>query len=127
MNNDLLKKIGDRIARVRKIRNLTQANLAEELGMTASAFSKIESGKNNTPIKRLVQIAEVLEVEVSEFLENKRIVAEPRGSYEYAAKDDFDALKRVVEVLVKKIDERLPEKNENKAYLNKAKKLKKNR
>lgn len=123
MNQELLKKIGERIVRIRKSKNLTQANLAEELGMTSSAFSKIELGINNTPILRLFQIAETLEVDITDFFETKQGVAEPKTQYEFATKDDFESLKRMFENFARDVYSRLPQKKtKDKSYTLKNKK-----
>lgn len=67
----MIKKVGERIRAIRESKNLTQANMAEELEMGESGYSKIERGDINTPLKRLFQIAEVLEVEIVAFFESK--------------------------------------------------------
>jgi len=89
MKKDLLQILGDRIRRSRESKALTQANLAEELGMTASAFSKIENGINNTPVKRLYQIAEVLGVDIVEFFSDANIVSEPREKTGAVSREEF--------------------------------------
>lgn len=105
MNKDLLKNIGKRIRAIRKNKGLTQANLAEDLNMTTSAFSKIELGRNNTPIKRLYEIADILEVSLVEFFEDSHKVSEPNEKMGFATKDDFEILKRMMESLAKKVDD----------------------
>lgn len=105
MNKDLLKNIGKRIRAIRKNKGLTQASLAEDLNMTTSAFSKIELGRNNTPIKRLYEIANILEVSPVEFFEDSHKVSEPSEKMGFATKDDFETLKRMMESLAKKVDD----------------------
>ena len=101
----MIKKIGNRISRIRKGKDLTQANMAEELGMTTSAYSKIERGDTNAPINRLVQIAKVLEVSIADFFdESDSSVGENSGKYGYATKDEVENLSRLVSILAKEIE-----------------------
>ncbi len=121
MNRDVLKVLGEKIKTIRESRSLTQANLAEELNMTASAFSKIELGKNNTPIKRLYQIADVLDVEITEFFDVRSFVAEPHEKAGFVTREEHESLKKLVETVLKEVRERLPAKNTTKAYTAKVK------
>jgi transcriptional regulator with XRE-family HTH domain len=57
-----LEKLGDRIRLLRVEKKLTQENIANDLGISVTAYSKIERGKTNISILRLGQIAEVLGV-----------------------------------------------------------------
>lgn len=50
-------KIGHKIKKVRELKNLTQEHVAAKLGMTQSAYSKIESEETDISFKRLEQIA----------------------------------------------------------------------
>lgn len=59
-------EIGHKIKKVRELKNLTQEFVAAELGMTQSAYSKIETGENDLSFKKLSQIAEVLGVQPEE-------------------------------------------------------------
>lgn len=59
-------EIGHKIRKVRELRNLTQEFVADELGMTQSAYSKIETGENDLSFKKLRQIATVFGVEPEE-------------------------------------------------------------
>lgn len=54
------KKIGAKIAALRKERKLTQEQLAEKIGVTVQYLGTIERGKANTTLNRLDKIAEVL-------------------------------------------------------------------
>ncbi len=57
-----LEKLGDRIRLLRIEKRLTQENMANDLGISITAYSKIERGKTNVSILRLEQIAAVLGV-----------------------------------------------------------------
>jgi len=61
------KLIGERIKDFLKNRNVTQADLAEQLGMAKSALSEMLSGKRN-PTSLAERIAEVYEVDKALFI-----------------------------------------------------------
>jgi transcriptional regulator with XRE-family HTH domain len=62
MKSDRINKIGDRL-RVRRVeKKLSQENLASEIGISTTAYSRIERGLTNVSIDRLDQIATCLEV-----------------------------------------------------------------
>ena len=54
------KKIGAKIAELRKSRKMTQEQLAEKIGVTVQYLGTMERGKANTTLNRLDKIAEVL-------------------------------------------------------------------
>jgi transcriptional regulator with XRE-family HTH domain len=57
--------IGCRIAGIRKVRNLSQTELAIQTGMTQSNISRIESGKYSTTLDVIFRIAQVLDCEIA--------------------------------------------------------------
>lgn len=66
--NDLGEKtIGQNIRNVRKQAGITLDALADKVGITKSALSKIETGKTSTPVATLLRIARALSVEVTNF------------------------------------------------------------
>lgn len=60
--------MGERIAYLRKQKRLTQAQVAEQLGISAQAVSKWESGLSCPDIMTLVPLAQVLGVSTDELL-----------------------------------------------------------
>lgn len=71
----LQKKLGKRIAALRKARNLTQEQMAEALGCSVEFISLVERGVNAPSVAGLEKFAKVLKVEVKElftFEEKKR-------------------------------------------------------
>ncbi len=104
----MIKKVGDRIRIIREEKKLTQANMGEELGMTNSAYSKIERGDVNTPLKRLLQIAEILEVNVTAFFEDKKVqINEPKTNYGYATKEELREVEYTILREIEKLREDL--------------------
>jgi len=100
------KKVGDRIRRIRVIKNYSQANVAEDMGMTTGAYAKIERGETDANLSRLFRIAEILEVNICEFFEDPRPpqLMETQNPYGYATKDEVQNLSRSIETLVKEFE-----------------------
>lgn len=59
-------KLGDKIRTIRKMKGLTQENLADMLGISHTAVAKIERNETNPSNKRVEQIASALEVTMSQ-------------------------------------------------------------
>jgi transcriptional regulator with XRE-family HTH domain len=57
------KLIGDRIKIARVSRNLSQDSIADDLGISVSAYSNMERGVVDITVNRLVQVAEILKVD----------------------------------------------------------------
>jgi len=71
----LQKKLGQRIAALRKTRKLTQEQLAEALSCSVEFISLVERGVNAPSVAGLEKFAKILKVEVRElftFEEKKR-------------------------------------------------------
>ena len=51
--------IGQKIKKLRELKNFTQSHVATELGITQSAYSKIELGETEVSYSKLNKIAEV--------------------------------------------------------------------
>jgi len=71
----LQKKLGQRIASLRKVRKLTQEQMAETLGCSVEFISLVERGVNAPSVAGLEKFAKILKVEVKElfnFEEKKR-------------------------------------------------------
>ena len=61
-------EIGRKIKTLREIRNLTQSHLAQELGLTQSAYSKIELGEVELSYSKLETVAKVLGMKPEEII-----------------------------------------------------------
>lgn len=66
-------KIGVFIAKCRKDKKLTQAQLAEKLGITDRAVSKWETGKGMPDSSIMLELCEILEISVNELLSGEMI------------------------------------------------------
>lgn len=72
-------KIGKFIASCRKEAGMTQAVLAEKLGITDRAVSKWETGKSLPDSGIMLELCELLKINVNELLSGERIMAETYG------------------------------------------------
>lgn len=64
----LEKMIGNKIRSLRTLKELSQENVAEMLGISITAYSKIERGETDVQLSRLSQIAKAFEVSIEEIL-----------------------------------------------------------
>lgn len=99
------ESIGKQIRKIRLEKELSQENVAADLGISKGAFSKIERGTTNIPISRLLQIASVLEVDASVFFAGKpdHATEEPREKYGFATKSEIAELARMIEALSEEV------------------------
>lgn len=70
MNNDYLKRFGQRIRELRLETGLSQEKFALTIGMDRTYLSSVESGKRNLSILNIKKIADGLEVPVYLLFEN---------------------------------------------------------
>ena len=56
------------IKKFRELKNITREQIADELELSASGYSKIERGEIELSVTRLMQIANVLDIEVSKIM-----------------------------------------------------------
>ena len=60
--------IGQKIKKLRELKNLTQTHVAEKLGVSQSAYSKMELGESEVTYGRLEKISEILEMKPEEVI-----------------------------------------------------------
>lgn len=72
-------KIGEFIAHTRKSKNLTQAALAEQLGITDRAVSKWERGKGLPDASLMLDLCDILGITVNELLCGEKICMENKN------------------------------------------------
>ncbi|HLX91361.1 MAG TPA: helix-turn-helix transcriptional regulator [Puia sp.] len=66
---DLLRKIGARIVRIRKERQITQFELASRFHADKQTVQRIEAGLTNATILTLLKVAKGLEVTLAEIID----------------------------------------------------------
>jgi transcriptional regulator with XRE-family HTH domain len=69
--DELLNKLGERIALLRKSKGYRQIDLADKVEMEEFAVRRIEIGGTNPTVKTLAKIAKALEVEIKDLFDFK--------------------------------------------------------
>lgn len=82
-------KIGQFIAQCRKEKNMTQRQLADELGISDKTISKWETGKGLPEAEFMTPLSEILGITVNELLTGERI---PEAEYQERAEETMVAL-----------------------------------
>jgi transcriptional regulator with XRE-family HTH domain len=59
---------GENLRLVRQSRGFSQENVAEQLGMSASGYAKIERGETDIPLSRLEELAKVFDMTVPQLI-----------------------------------------------------------
>lgn len=67
----MIDYIRNQIKKRRVEKRLTQSDVALDLGITPGAYSKIESGPTEITVKKLAEIAAILEVGITYFFQEK--------------------------------------------------------
>lgn len=67
-DREILKRIGKRIAEIRKEKGITQQELASICNYEKSNMSRIEAGRTNMTVLTLEKIAEALDVELTDLV-----------------------------------------------------------
>ena len=63
-----IRTITNKIRLRRQTLNYTQAYVAGKLGISQNAYSKIESGQTSFTVKRLYEVASILDANVLDFI-----------------------------------------------------------
>ena len=63
-------KTQDKIRAISTQQKISQEQMAERLDLTPQAYSKIESGKTKLSLDRIQQIAQILNIDVTELIHN---------------------------------------------------------
>ena len=67
--------IGQKIKKLRELKNLTQDYMANQLGVTQSAYSKMENGEVDIPFSRIEDIAKIFTIQPEDIITfNENIV-----------------------------------------------------
>ena len=95
----MIDHIRSQIKKRRVEKRLTQSDVALDLGITPGAYSKIESGPTEISVKKLGEIAVILEVDISYFFEKENSsnkFEDPGKGYGFATKSDIEELTSVI-------------------------------
>ncbi len=76
--------VGMRIKQLRKERHITQSELGSAVGLTFQQIQKYEKAKNRISASKLVQIASIFDVDISELFESSEIPTQTPAADEIA-------------------------------------------
>jgi transcriptional regulator with XRE-family HTH domain len=82
-----LKAFAKRLKEVRKMKNLSQEELALRTELTLSQIARIETAKINTTLSTVFRIARILDIELPELFDFK-LPANDNSRGKYTIKDD---------------------------------------
>jgi transcriptional regulator with XRE-family HTH domain len=90
--SNINKEIGGRIKIARISRNLSQDSIAEDLGISVSAYSNMERGVVDITVNRIISVSEILKIKwfyllgiagytEMDFEKSLQVLADPREGY----------------------------------------------
>ncbi len=87
--------LGNRIKTLRIAKNLTQEQVAEQIGVSRQKYARIESGANSITLEILSKVAEILDVTVSDITR----VLDETSSVAYRAGEEGESTKKIFDML----------------------------
>ncbi|GAA4418223.1 hypothetical protein GCM10023187_51430 [Nibrella viscosa] len=108
-------QIGNKIKKLRELRNFTQDYMAEALQMSQAGYGKIERDETDISLSRLQQIASVLKVELNELIgfDDKLVIFGAMHTHATAnngvflGKENFDNERKLYEGQIKQLEEQV--------------------
>lgn len=103
MTNSIVKKIKNK----REYLNYSQEFMAEELGISQPAYANIESGKTKLNIERIVDISKILNIDLSDLLDNNYTInnfnnrdnSTAIGNVENLIQENKKSINKIIEIL----------------------------
>ena len=95
-----------RIRKLRERKDYSQQNMADELGISISAYSKIERGVTDPSVGRVEEIAKILEVDVTYFFQEEgsgNKIEDANKPYGFATKSDIEELIHIINKMKQEI------------------------
>lgn len=89
MVNEQTKKIGERIKLIRLEKDISQAVVADAMGVSQSLLSNIESGRCSITLENLVKLHEVLHCPVRDFFVDLDAAYAPEPPKEYFSLEEL--------------------------------------
>ncbi len=87
--------LGGRIKLLRSAKNLTQEQIADQIGISRQRYARIENGTNNITLEVLTRIAKILDVQVGDItrvLDEAPVVEYRAGNEGGSSEKIFDML-----------------------------------
>lgn len=98
--NNIKKKIGNNVKRLRLAKGLKQSELAELVGVEDKTISRIEVGGNYPSVDLLVRMSKALECELTDFVNFSDKIIE---SYSELSKEELETVKNFISIITKKL------------------------
>ena len=99
--------IAYRIRKLRESKDYSQENIAGELGISTSAYSKIERGVTDPSVGRMGQIAKILEVDINYFFQEQPAIINKTedhfNPYGFATKIEVADINKAIDKLTLEI------------------------
>jgi transcriptional regulator with XRE-family HTH domain len=96
-----------RIRKLRESKDYSQQNMADELSISLSAYSKIERAATDPSISRIAAIAKILEVDITYFFQEQNSpinkTEDPNKPYGFATKSDIEELISIINKMKQEI------------------------
>jgi len=106
--SDLTKRVGDMIKSRRKGKNMSQAQLAEKVGMSTKYLGEVERGEGNISIEKLERVSLALDSSLGEMFDNSHkagrelLTAEIRDMVYKANKKDVELIYKIVKSIIER-------------------------
>jgi len=97
INYELNRTIGLKLLRVRQLAGFSQQNVADDLNFSPTTYSKLENGKIDFTVTRLVQLADYFKVCAADFLDPS--MDTPRRQEDVKPLSEYKSLETKFEVL----------------------------
>ncbi len=62
------RKFGELLRKSRELKDMTQQEVADRLGITQSYYQRLEQGKRNAPISLVIQLCKFYEIDFTQFM-----------------------------------------------------------
>jgi transcriptional regulator with XRE-family HTH domain len=109
--------IHERIKTNREVRQLSQEDMAEKMGISSSSYAKLERGETRLYLDKLQQIANIFQIDVSDLITpNKGVVFYMQGNTEsnsqtyYGSSDGIELELEKLKLVIAHKDELLAQK-----------------
>lgn len=110
--------MGQKLRLFREFRNYSQEYIAEKLGITQTAYSRVENNQTKMTAERLSQLADILQVPVSELLSDKEPILQcHHAAFQYQSSGQEEHWKEVSENMRLRYEQTISNKDEKIAFL----------
>jgi transcriptional regulator with XRE-family HTH domain len=102
-----MKDLGQKIKKIRRLKGFKRADMAKELQISLSAYSRIEKEEVKIYLETLDKLAKVFKMEIKDILnfdENAGFTTNNKSKKHVAKTNDFETVKKLLIQINKKLD-----------------------